>query len=237
MVQPFTLIRVGDTETSDLDEPSEMVEIGWTDVRYYGTSWQIDSGPHASLVNPHRPISFGAMATHHISQAQAEAGIEPPVARAIMTSGVDYLCFHNAEFDLRHIMPDWRIPVICTEKCARHAWPSLQSYKNGAIRYELELCLDDPRTEPSHRAGPDTWVTAHILLRLLDLLTLDEMVAISKAPRLLLKINFGKHKGVPFTHLPDDYLDFIVNKSDMPNDPTRVDVVHTARQEIQRRAS
>lgn len=236
MVPPFTLIRVADTETTDLEEPSEMVEIGWTDVRYFGANWEIETGPHARLVNPHRLISFGAMATHHITQAEAETGIEPAEARRIIASGADYLCFHNAEFDVPHIQPHWKLPVICTEKCARHVWPTLQSFKNGAIRYELELCLDDPRTEPSHRAGPDTWVTAHILLKLLDLLTLDEMVEISKAPRLLLKIGFGEHKGKAFTHLPDGYLDWIVNKSDMPNDPKRADVVYTARCELVRRA-
>lgn len=236
MVQPFTLIRVADTETTGLEEPSEMVEIGWTDVRFFGSRWEIESGPHASLVNPGRAIGFEAMATHHISQAEAEGGVAPDVARALLASGPDYLCFHNAEFDVGHVRPDWRLPVICTEKCARVAWPTLQSYRNGAIRYELGLCLDDPRAYPPHRAGPDTWVTAHILLRLLYLLTIDEMVEISRSPRLLLKINFGEHKGKRFSELPGSYLTWILERSDMPNDPKRADVVHAARHEIARRA-
>ncbi|QPC87084.1 exodeoxyribonuclease X [Mesorhizobium sp. NBSH29] len=234
MIPPLTLIRVIDTETTDLDDPSELVEIGWTDVRWFGSSWEIESGPHARLVNPGMQIKFGAMATHHISQAEAETGISPAEARRLVTGGADYLCAHNAEFDRKYIPHP--LPWICTHKCARRVWPTLQSHKNGAIRYELELCLDDPRAEPSHHAGPDTWVTAHILLRLLPLLTLQEMVTISRQPVVLLKIGFGEHKGVRFSDLPDGYLDWIVNKSEMPNDPKREDVVHTARLELKRRA-
>lgn len=235
MTDLLTLIRVADTETTDIDLPAEMVEIGWTDVRLFAGGWEIERGPVSALVNPGMPIKFGAMATHHISQAEAETGIDPDEARRRVESGADYLCSHNNEFD-RKFIPGNRLPWICTYKVAKTVWPNLQSHKNGAIRYELDLCIGDERAEPSHRAGPDTWVTAHILLKLLPLLTLQEMVTISRNPLLMEKINFGQHDGARFVDLPDSYLDWMINKSDMPNDPKKVDVVFTARQEIKRRA-
>ncbi|MGT2467404.1 hypothetical protein ACVOMV_24840 [Mesorhizobium atlanticum] len=62
------------------------------------------------------------------------------------------------------------------------------------------------------------------------------MVDISANPIRLLKMAFGKHAGMPFTELPWDYLDWILHKSKMPNEPEHADVVHTARLELKRRA-
>lgn len=237
MADPFTLIRVTDTETTGMNDPAEMVEIGWTDIRLFPTGWGIESGPHSRLVNPGLPISFGAMAVHHITQAEAETGISPEEARRLVKAGADVLCAHNAAFDSRFIPghdPAW----ICTYKAAKTAWPDLESHTNGAIRYARNLvAADDPRAMPSHRAGPDTWVTAHILLDLLKEYSLEKLLDIASKPVLLLKINFGKHEGLRFSEIPFDYLDFIVNKSDMRNDPKKEDVVFTAREEIRRRAS
>lgn len=235
MVELFTLIRVIDTETTGFDDPAEMVEIGWTDVRLFPTGWAIESGPHSRLVNPGMPISFGAMAVHHITQAEAETGISPDEARRLVKTGADILCAHNAAFDSRFI-PGNEPPFICTYKAAKTAWPELQSHSNGAIRYERGLVpADDPRAQPSHRAGPDTWVTAHILLDLLKEYEVEKLIDIASKPVLLLKMNFGKHEGLRFSELPFDYLDWILNKSDMPNDPAKEDVVHTARHELARR--
>ncbi|TPL40642.1 hypothetical protein [Mesorhizobium sp. B2-4-6] len=71
MPEPFNLIRVCDVETTGLDDPAEMVEIGWTDVRLFPTGWQIESGPESAIVNPGMPISFPAMAVHHITETMA----------------------------------------------------------------------------------------------------------------------------------------------------------------------
>ncbi|MER8762840.1 hypothetical protein [Mesorhizobium sp. M0968] len=236
MADLLTLIRVVDVETTGMDDPAEMVEIGWTDLRLFPAGWGIESGPHSRLVNPGMPISFPAMAVHHITDAVAGEGINPAEARQLVTAGADYLCAHNVDFDSRFIRGN-ALPWICTFKAARTAWPELQSHKNGSIRYERGLCLDDPRTEPSHRAGPDTWVTAHVLLDLLKLYPPETLVEISAKPILLLKIDFGEHQGKRFSEIPTDYLDWILHKSNMPTDPKRVDVVHTARLEWVKRTS
>ena len=236
MANPLTLIRVVDTETTSVDDPAEMVECGWTDVRLFPDGWQIESGPHSVLVNPGMPISFPAMAVHHITQTEAEfGGAFPEVIRTEIVKGVDIFCAHNWQFDSRFIRT--QLPAICTFKAARTIWPDLQSHSNGSIRYELGLVPhDDERAQPSHRAGPDTWVTAHILLKLLETHTVEQLLDISAKPVLLGTCYLKAHKGKRWSEVPSDYLDWIVNKSDMRNDPKSEDVVHTALYWLEKRA-
>jgi exodeoxyribonuclease X len=236
MADLLTLIRVVDTETTGMDDPAEMVELGWTDVRLFPDGWGIERGPYSHLVNPGMPISFPAMAVHHITDAVAGGGMDPEQARADIVAGADYLCAHNVEFDSRFVRGH-SLPWICTFKAARTAWPELQSHKNGSIRYERGLCLDDPRTEPSHRAGPDTWVTAHILLDLLKIYPPETLVEISANPILLLKVDFGQHAGKRWSEVPTDYIDWILHKSGMKDDATKADVVFTARKQWVERTS
>ncbi|EBU7498144.1 hypothetical protein DK058_25045, partial [Salmonella enterica subsp. enterica serovar Typhi] len=232
----MTLIRVVDTETTGIEEPAEMVEAGWTDVHITGSGQIIidPSGPRSRLVRPGVPISFGAMAVHHISEAMVEAGDDPDAIRAKLAYGADILCAHNAAFDRRFIRGH-NLPWICTFKGARTVWPELQSHSNGAIRYERGLCLHDARAMPSHRAGPDTWITAHILADLLSSVSVDQLIEICNNPVLQKKVGFGEHAGKLWADVPDSYLDWILNKSTMPSDPKKEDAVFTARAELARR--
>lgn len=237
MVAPLALIRICDVETTGIDDPAEMVEIGWTDVRLFPGGWAIESGPKSALVNPGMPITFPAMAVHHITEAECRLGVDPDEARSDIVHGVDILCAHNSAFDSRFIRGH-SLPWICTFKAARTIWPDLQGHSNGSIRYELGLVPhDDQRARPSHRAGPDTWVTAHILLELLKTHTVEQLLEISANPVLLGTCYLKAHKGKRWSEVPDSYLDWIVNKSDMRNDPKSEDVVHTARYWLDRRAN
>jgi len=232
---PPKLIRVCDTETTGLDDPAELVEIGWTDIVLTRGGWVIDDGPHSKLVNPGMPIPFPAMATHHITERDAVDGIDPDRARAELVAGVDMLASHNWAFDVRFVRT--KMPAICTFKCAMTLWPDLQSHSNGSIRYERGLCLGDDRAYPPHRAGPDTWITAHILLDVLSEISIERAIEITENPVRLKKIGFGEHAGKHFSEIPFDYLRWIVFKSNMPTDPTKVDTVFTARAELERRSA
>lgn len=220
MADPFTLIRVIDTETTGIDDPAEMVEIGWTDVRLFPDGWQIERGPQSVLVNPGMPIGFLAMAVHHITEDECRFGADPEQIRRDIGSGADIFCAHNWQFDSRFLKT--RLPAICTFKAARVAWPDLQSHSNGSIRYELGLCLGDERTQPSHRAGPDTWVTAHILLRLLETHTVEQLLDISANPIRLLRFPGGnKHRGKFFSEIARNdpgYLQWVIDKSEFGED-------------------
>lgn len=235
MADPLTLIRIVDVETTGIDDPAEMVECGWTDVRLFPAGWAIERGPEAVLVTPGMPITFPAMAVHHITDADVQFGADPDDIRREIVAGADIICAHNWAFDSRFIRS--KLPSICTFKCARTLWPNLESHSNGSIRYELGLVPhDDPRAQPSHRAGPDTWVTAHILLRLLQEASVEQLLDISANPVKLLKMPFGKHYGVPFSQVDGSYLHWLLN-SDIASDPAKEDVIYTARCELQRRGN
>lgn len=235
MAEPFTLIRFIDTETTGTDDPCEMVEVGWTDVRLFPAGWEIESGPHSQLVRPGMPITFPAMAVHHITDVDVSACEHADDVRREIVKGADILCAHNVSFDSRFIRGH-RLPWICTFKAARTAWPELQGHSNGSIRYERGLCPDDVRALPSHRAGPDTWVTAHILLDLLRIYQPETLIEITGKPVLQLTCYLKAHKGKRWSEVPWDYLDWIVNKSDMRSDPKSEDVVFTAQTELAKRA-
>jgi exodeoxyribonuclease X len=225
----FTCIRVTDTETTGLVDP-ELCEIGWTDVRLYPSGWQIDSGPHSHFVNPGRPCTPGARAAHHITDEEMASGIAPDAARAIIANGADFIACHNAGFDIPVLKS--KKPVICTMKVAKNLWPELEGFSNQTVRYSRGLCLSAEQRRlamPPHRAAPDSYVTAHILVDALKLMTPGQMVYVSDQPVLMLKCPLKKHRNVPWSQVPVDYLDWILHKSDIPQDPDSEDLVHTAR--------
>ena len=114
-------------------------------------------------------------------------------------------------------------PWICPLKAAYRMYPDAPSHKNQTLRYLFRLKLDDAFAMPPHRAGPDAYVTAHILA--------DEPVA--KPPATLIEwtrgptllpgqIKFGKHRGTKWGEIPLDYLEWLSREA---NDP---DVKYTA---------
>ncbi len=230
---PYTLARVIDTETTGMGLDAQVIEIGWTDVRLFpGQGWAIESGPHAQLCSVTCEIEPSAMGVHHIIDDMLFGQPEFADVLPKILEGVDYLAAHHAEFD-SGFFPDKRTPFICTMKAAAAIWPDLPDHKNQTIRYAKGLVAhDDPKSHPSHRAGPDTWITAHILLALLAEYRIEAIHKVSKEPRRMLTIPFGKHAGAKFSELPLDYLQWMVSdKNDL-----KEDAKFNARRELQRRA-
>ena len=52
---------------------------------------------------------------------------------------------------------------------ALRVWPEAPRHSNQVLRYWRGMRLDHARAMPPHRAGPDAWVTAHILADLAQL--------------------------------------------------------------------
>nr|WP_246721577.1 exonuclease domain-containing protein [Rhizobium leguminosarum] len=221
---PLTLIRVLDTETTGLVN-GEVCEVGWTDVRLYNDRWEIEGLPQSVLCGIEGEIEPEAQAEHHIDKSDL-LGL-PPFAEQLPSvyRGAAYFTAHNAEFDAQ-FFPDKSVPWICTMRVATALWPDLPSYKNQALRYRRGIKVANPALAvPSHRAGPDSYVTAHILIALLNqpdqrgqIHPLANFVKVSALPRRIYRFNFGKHKGMHLTEAPYDYLDWVANKSDLDRD-------------------
>ena len=100
------------------------------------------------------------------------------------------------------------------------------------MRYELGLELDEERAMPPHRAGPDTYVTAHILVRMMQEATVNKLVGWTIMPRFLPRCPIGKFRNQPWENVEMGFLRWMIGQPDM--DP---DFKAAAQDEIKRRAA
>lgn len=147
--------------------------------------------------------------------------------------GADAIAAHNASFETLWFKPSQH--VICTYKSALRVWPDLASHSNGAVFYWLldqgKIQPDLTLTQPTHRAGPDAYVTAWILKALFDAgITGKQMVAWTKEPKLLPKCPIGKFRGKPWAEVEMGFMTWMLKQPDM--DP---DIQWNAQREINRR--
>lgn len=218
-----------DTETTGMDhEQDTLVEIA--------AVWDDGSFKH-SLVCPNaRPINFGAMATHHITHGMVIKA--PSQKEAIKHIGFDRasdtapdatpiaLVMHNAEFD-RGFLPEWMqgMKWVCTYRCALHLVPDAESFKNGALWYELGLNHEMPPEAGSmpHRALFDAIMTADLLNWMLNKVAviigsrdqatcLEYLIKLSVTPVLLKNCSFGKHHNKAWADIPTDYMQWVLRQ-------------------------
>lgn len=221
----MTSIMVIDTETTGLDpETEKVVEVGAVEVVQKKVKWSIGR-KFTSLVDPGIPIPAEAMAIHHLRDEEVRGANQiGPVLQLLNDQYGPFIpAAHNAAFDQKFLpsfSPDW----ICTYRCARHIWPDFPRHGNQFLRYQLKLLNEpDELAMPPHRARPDAYVSAHLLVRMLEEKTPEELLALTKAPILIKTVGFGKHFGQEWSKVPKDYLYWILRGKDF--DP---DVAYTA---------
>jgi len=224
------LIRVVDFETTGLEPPAAAVcEIGWCDVTREGFDW-FAGKPSSFLCDPRRPMPAEVRAVHHISDAEllGQVTSEEGLARfAGQQPTPDYYCACNAPFEQKFFCPDgskW----LDTYRSAKHAYPENEAgFGNQTMRYWLGLELDPVLADPPHRAGPDAYVTAEVLAHMLNNgFDVEQLHAWSTQPLILKICNLKKYKGMPWSEVPRDYLDWILRQPPTDWDP---DILHTAR--------
>lgn len=219
------LFRCIDFETTGLPEDeggAAICEIGWCDVVIHETGMPAEIGsPRAVLCNPGRPIPPVARAVHHISDIDLDSAPPPAEAlRALADGPPTYFVAHNAKFE-QAFFDGGDVPWICTYKVAVRLWPESPTHSNQVLRYWLGLDIaDQSAAMPPHRAGPDAYVTAHILARAIEntVVSVADMVRWSSGPALLPRVTFGKHRGAKWEDVPADYLEWVANKSDLDAD-------------------
>lgn len=231
-------LRVIDIETTGTARPAEIIEFGRADVVYDGADAVVER-PMARLYRPLHGIPPETMAVHHITEADFSEDTPvctPEVLRKAVWGGAapDVLVAHNSEFEQQFVTQAATdaLPWICTYKVALRAWPEAPRHSNQVLRYWRGLELDPQFAMPPHRAGPDAWVTGHLLADLLRTTSVEQMIAWTKEPKLLATIPFGKHRGQSWTEAPMDYLQWITRQADMD-----ADVIWNAKQEMARRAT
>lgn len=203
-------IRVIDLETSGASA-YEVCEIGWQDVVLGPDGrWSVNEERGAKFVNPGRPISTATMAVHHIMDGDVVGApfwreAAPDVLRP--ADGVLALAAHRAAFEQRYCTPalSGGARWICTWKCALRLWPEAPAHSNQALRYWRGLKVDRDIANQTHRAGPDAYVTAHLLRDMLEEpgVTLEQLVAWSAEPALLARCQIGRWRGTPWREIDD----------------------------------
>lgn len=232
----MTRLRVVDLETTGMEPPAEIIEFGFSDVTLDGLGTTI-SRPVAWLYRPLNGIPPETMAVHHLTEADfgpQTFPCDPGALRAAVTYQAvpDVLVAHNCAFERKFISREMtgEIPWICTYKVALHVWPDAPKHGNQVLRYWRGLALDPALAMPPHRAGPDAWVTAHLLRELLSLATIPQMIAWTEQPKPMSTIPIGKHRGAPWSEVPGDYLGWMLGTTDMD-----ADLIWHARNEVARR--
>lgn len=235
--------RCVDAETTGLPEdgvPSGIMELGWTDLRF-----GIIKPPVSVLVDCGIPVTVGARAVHHISDEMVAGEIGPSQAIAMFADGLhEYVCAHNVDHEKKYMgtgfnpaaeeHPETGRPLrqwLCTYKGALRIWPDAPGHKLMELRYFLDLDsaedFDPKLANPPHRAPADSYVCAHLLRRMLQEVTVEQLARWSAGPALLYMCFMKKHKGKPWSQVAAedrDYLDWIFNKSDVNDRDIRATV-------------
>ena len=229
-------LRVIDLETTGADRGSEIIEVGIVDVVSDETGWH-PTQPVSRLFRPRGEISFHAMAVHHLTPdhfCDDDPYCDEMALRAMFVSlgPADIMVAHSARFERSYIADSATggLPWICTVRGSKAVWPDAPGHSNQVLRYWRGFRLDPALADPAHRAGPDAWVTAHILMDLLKDASIEDLLAHTSALREMSVIPFGKHRRKPWSEAPADYLRWMSAQSDM-----EADVVAAARAELDRR--
>lgn len=205
-----------DTETTDVID-GELIEAAYIPVRLSECSEVLTSADEfQQRYRPEKPISFGAMATHHIL---SEDLIDcPPSSTFALPAGVEYLIGHKIDFDWEVIgKPD--VKRICTLAMARRLWPDT-SHTLSALMYMFSTNRGYTREvlRNAHNALADVRSCCLILEEITlqtGITTFEELHAFSEECRIPTHMTFGKHNGTAIADLPRDYVGWFLEQKDV----------------------
>ena len=197
-----------DTETTGAQEQDRICQLAFivAEAQLVGT---VTTEIYEDLCRPPLPISYGAMAVHHITNEMVEkrpACSETPSYRRLLELNrpENYLVIQNAEFDLAMLEKEGFVSnmvLIDTLRCLRHLYPDLESHGLQYVRYAFGLYKSE--TKEAKSAGVK--IQAHdalgdvlILKLLLDLLlaehSAEELAELTKKPITYKTFKFGKYR-------------------------------------------
>lgn len=167
------------------------------------------------------PISFGAMAVHHIIESDLIG--KPSYNTFRLPQDVSYLIGHNVDYDIKAIQKcDSSIQVkgICTLALSRMVWPDLPTHNLSALYYMIAGGTDQTRKalRNAHNAAADIKFTETILRELIKATGIKDMQSLyllSEQARIPTKMTFGKHSGMLIKDVPADYKAWLLKQSDL----------------------
>ena len=171
--------------------------------------------PWVQRYNPGKPISLGALATHHILDEELVSC--PPSTSFKLPAGTKYLIGHNIDFDWVAIgSPE--VKRICTLALARSLWPDLDSHTQSALLYYFERDTARDQLRNAHSALADVWICSKIVGKIIEKLhpvSLDAFWEMSEKARIPTIMPFGKHKGEAINLVPSDYKQWMLRQDNV----------------------
>lgn len=230
------IIRPCDVETTGLEASDEVIEIGFTDLRYVSDIWGLSAVSKQAFIRPARPIPPESSGIHHITDddvkdAPSWADGWRMLVETPNDDGKIIFAAHAARYERQYLDPLIHADWICTWKCSLRQWPDFASHKLQALRYFLNLPVDPDRASPPHRAAPDSYVCGMVVLELLEHQTVETLLQWSSEPAVFTKFDFGQFDGKPLSVADDGYLDWLANKDHKMGEDWR----WNARRQIERR--
>ena len=171
--------------------------------------------PWVQRYNPGKPISLGALATHHIMDEEL---INCPASSSFrLPAGTKYLIGHNIDFDWVAIgSPE--VKRICTLALARSLWSDLDSHTQSALLYYFERNTARDQLRNAHSALADVWICSKIVAQIIDKLhpaSLDALWEMSEKARVPKTMPYGKHKGELISQVPSDYKQWLLRQDNV----------------------
>lgn len=210
-----------DTETHTLN--GQPIEIAYAPIALHQGQLSLDKNQiFDQFYQVDEPISYAAMAVHHILEADLEG--QPHYSSFRLPEDTIYMIGHNIDYDLRAIekcgVDTAHIKAICTLALARRVWPDAEAHNISALIYMISKGSDKARQmiKKAHRADMDIILTANILNQIvhqLNIQSLEELYLASEEARIPRSLNFGKHKGTLLSELPADYVQWLLRQTDL----------------------
>ncbi|WPO66225.1 3'-5' exonuclease [Acinetobacter haemolyticus] len=210
-----------DTETHTLN--GLPIEIAYAPIEIESGKLSLDKKKiFDQLYQVGQPISFAAMAVHHILESDL---VDRPFYNEFqLPTETTYIIGHNVDYDIAAIarcgVETSHLKPICTLVLARHVWPDAEAHNISALIYLISKGSDKAREmlKGAHRADADIILTANILMHIihqLDIQNIEQLYVASEEARIPKSITFGKHKGTAIQDLPTDYVQWLLRQDDL----------------------
>ncbi|WP_110974532.1 exonuclease domain-containing protein [Acinetobacter sp. WCHAc060042] len=210
-----------DTETHTLN--GQPIEIAYAPIEIINGKLSLDkSQVFDQLYTVDEPISFAAMAVHHILESDLVG--HPHYTTFRLPDETQYIIGHNIDYDIRAIekcgVNVSNIKAICTLALARLVWPDAEAHNISALIYMISKGSEKAREmiKKAHRADMDIILTANILMHVvhhLKINSMEQLFTASEDARIPRVINFGKHRGTAIAELPADYIQWLMRQDEL----------------------
>lgn len=224
----FTIV---DCETTGLDpDKDRVVEVA---AAIYVNGEPVDT--FESFVNPGMPIPPQASGLHGIDDDMVADA--PDIGTVLQHldafAGPHVVVAHNAKFDRQFLTSLRDREWICSLRLARHVWKSAPDYKNGTLRYWLQIKHPLLVGTVPHRAAGDVLTTGFVFERALQAAMLEmpldanihHLLQFVESPICVTHLHYGRRfSGRALADIDSWYLSWVLRDAASPQEQRRMNV-------------